>query len=158
MRLDVGGRGRRPVHADVNVTPVVDVMLVLLIVFMVTAPMLAAGLKVDLPKANAARPLDARDPLIVTLERDGRTRIGADVVAADDFATLVKARLGDDATRAVRLAADGEVPYARIVAALDALAAAGVTRVGVAARRARAAAPTTDARPGASAPAAGETR
>ena len=135
MRLEAGSRGRRPAHAEVNVTPVVDVMLVLLIVFMVTAPMLAAGLKVDLPKANAARPLDARDPVIVTLQRDGGVRIDSSIVAGDDLATLVKARLGGDATRAVRLAADGEVSYARVVAALDSLSAAGVSKVGVAARR-----------------------
>lgn len=137
MRLDQGRRGRRPAHAEVNVTPVVDVMLVLLVVFIVTAPMMAAGLKVELPKANAARALDARDPVIVTLGRDGGARIGAEAVADDDLAALVKAQLGADATRAVRLAADGEVPYARVVATLDLLSAAGVTRVGIATKRTR---------------------
>lgn len=138
MRLDRSSRGSRPAGVDVNVTPVVDVMLVLLVVFMVTAPMLASGLKVDLPKADAARPLDARDPVIVTLGRDGDLRVGADPVAEDDLAAVVKARLGDDARRSVRLSADGEVAYARVVAALDRLASAGVTKVGVATRRAAA--------------------
>ena len=141
MRLDAGRGGRRPAYAEVNVTPVVDVMLVLLVIFMVTAPMLAAGLKVDLPKAAAARPLEARDPVIVTLQRDGAIRVGADAVAGDDLAALVKARMGGDASRAVRLSADGEVAYARVVATLDRLAAAGVTRVSVATKTAPASGP-----------------
>lgn len=135
MQLERGGRGRRPAGADLNVTPVVDVMLVLLVVFMVTAPMLASGLKVDLPKADAARPLDGRDPVTVTLGRDGRILVGADAVADDDLVATVKARLGGDAQRPVRLNADGETPYARIVATLDRLAAAGVVKVGVSTRR-----------------------
>jgi biopolymer transport protein ExbD len=150
MRLDARAKGRRLAHAEVNVTPVVDVMLVLLVIFMVTAPMLAAGLKVDLPKANAARPLDARDPVIVTLASDGRILIGAQAVTQDDFVAAVKSQLGDAAAgRVVRLNADGEVPYARVVATLDRLAAAGVTKIGVATQRARPLAPL------AAAPAAG---
>lgn len=140
MRLDTRARGRRPAHAEVNVTPVVDVMLVLLVIFMVTAPMLAAGLKVDLPKADAARALDTRDPVIVTLASDGRVLIGAQAVAQDDLAAAVKSQLGEEASRSVRLNADGEVAYARVVATLDRLAAAGVTKVGVATKRARPAA------------------
>src|SRR5947209_7016019 len=66
--------------ADINVTPLVDVMLVLLIVFMITAPMLAAGMRVDLPRAKASQPFDARDPVIITVLKDGSIYLGRRLV------------------------------------------------------------------------------
>jgi len=68
------GEGLYQPLADINVTPLVDVMLVLLIIFMVTAPMLAAGIKVNLPSAKTAQPLEAKEPVIVVVE--GRRGVG----------------------------------------------------------------------------------
>ncbi len=62
--------------ADINVTPLVDVMLVLLIIFMVTAPLLAKGVKVNLPQAKAAQPLNQKDPIIVTVGKEGKISLG----------------------------------------------------------------------------------
>jgi len=69
--------------ADINVTPLVDVMLVLLIIFMITAPLLAKGVKVNLPQAKAAQPLNQKDPIIVTIGKDGKISLGSDVTTIE---------------------------------------------------------------------------
>src|SRR5665811_2303145 len=81
--------------ADINVTPLVDVMLVLLIIFMVTAPLLASGIKVNLPSARTAQPLEAKNPVVVSVAKDGAVSVGKDAVARDDLAATVKMRLGE---------------------------------------------------------------
>ena len=82
--------------AEINVTPLVDVMLVLLIIFMVTAPLLTPGVKVDLPKASSAKALNPKEPLVVSVGRDGRLAFGSDEVTLDTLAGAVKAKMGDD--------------------------------------------------------------
>ena len=79
------GEGLYQPLAEINVTPLVDVMLVLLIIFMVTAPMLAAGIKVNLPSAKTAQPLDARDPVIVAVTKDGAVSVGRDSVSRENL-------------------------------------------------------------------------
>src|SRR5580698_10586064 len=88
------GEGLYQPLAEINVTPLVDVMLVLLIIFMVTAPLLATGIKVNLPSARTAEPLEARNPVVVVVARDGAVSVGKDPVARDELAATVKARLG----------------------------------------------------------------
>jgi biopolymer transport protein ExbD len=123
-----GGGLYEPV-ADINVTPLVDVMLVLLIIFMITAPMLAAGMRVDLPKASTARPLDPKEPIIVTVTKDGATFLGHDEVARADLAAAVEAKLGGDFDRIIHVRGDRELMYGEIVAVMDQLAAKGFTRI-----------------------------
>jgi biopolymer transport protein TolR len=118
-------------QAEINVTPLVDVMLVLLIIFMVTAPLLAAGVKVDLPQARAARPLDPREPIVVAIGKDGGVSVGAERVEPADLAEIVKLKLGDDLSRVVHLRGDRDAPYGRIVAALDQLASHGITHIAI---------------------------
>ena len=89
------GEGLYQPLAEINVTPLVDVMLVLLIIFMVTAPMLAAGIKVNLPSAKTAQPLEAKEPVIVVVAKDGAVSVGKDPVSRDELAAKVKARLGE---------------------------------------------------------------
>ena len=75
------GEGLYQPLAEINVTPVVDVMLVLLIIFMVTAPMLATGIKVNLPSAKTAQPLENKQPVVVVVAKDGAVSVGKDPVS-----------------------------------------------------------------------------
>jgi biopolymer transport protein ExbD len=121
--------GRYEPLADINVTPLVDVMLVLLIVFMITAPMLAAGMRVDLPRATAAQPLGARDPVIVTVVKDGTIYLGADAISTDQLVSSVSAKMGADLNRAIYLRGDRDVAYGLVVAVMDRLAANGMVKI-----------------------------
>jgi len=124
------GEGLYQPLADINVTPLVDVMLVLLIIFMVTAPMLAAGIKVNLPSASTARPLDNREPVIVVIAKDGSLSVGKDPVSRDELAAKVRARLGDS-NGMVQLRGDRDAAYGDVVSVMDDLAANGITRIAI---------------------------
>jgi biopolymer transport protein TolR len=116
--------------AEINVTPVVDVMLVLLIIFMVTAPMLATGIKVNLPSAKTAQPLENKQPVVVSVTKDGAVSVGKDAVSRDELAATVKARLGDS-NGVVQLRGDRDAAYGDVVSVMDELAANGVTRIAI---------------------------
>ena len=122
--------------AEINVTPVVDVMLVLLIIFMVTAPMLATGIKVNLPSAKTAQPLENKQPVVVSVTKDGAVSVGKDSVSRDELAATVKARLGDS-NGVVQLRGDRDAAYGDVVSVMDELAANGVTRIAIVSSRAR---------------------
>src|SRR5262245_17633627 len=118
---------RRPM-AEINVTPLVDVVLVLLIIFMVTAPFLQGGLQIDLPKV-ASRGLDVREGLIVSVRADRTVAIGNRVVPLADFdAALERAGGG---RRPVFLKADRAVPYGLIVELVARMRHAGVASLGL---------------------------
>ncbi len=119
-------------RGEINVTPLVDVMLVLLVVFMVTAPMLATGFRVDLPRSRSAMPLPPRPAVMVVLGADGRVMVDGEEAALDRVVDTIEAHLGDDRTRPIRLRADGSAPYRHVVAVLDGLAARGLREVGLA--------------------------
>ena len=121
---------------EINVVPYIDVMLVLLIIFMVTAPLLTQGVQVDLPKA-AATPVTelTREPLVVSVDRRGRfyVNVGEAKQQPVDEATLtgnVRAVLGRDAQTPVLLKADQSVPYGRVIRVMVLLQQAGAARVG----------------------------
>jgi biopolymer transport protein TolR len=116
--------------AEINVTPLVDVMLVLLIIFMVTAPMLATGIKVNLPSARTAQPLESREPVVVVVARDGVVSVGKDAVSRDALAATVKSKL-DASNGVVQLRGDREAAYGEVVSVMDELAANGVTRIAI---------------------------
>ena len=118
-------------QADINVTPMVDVMLVLLIIFMVTAPLLAAGMKVDLPQANAARPLNPKEPIVVAVAKDGKIAVGAETIDPADLVQLVKLKIGDDPSRVVHLRGDKDAAYGQVVAVMDELATNGITHIAI---------------------------
>jgi biopolymer transport protein TolR len=117
--------------ADINVTPMVDVMLVLLIIFMVTAPLLTAGVPVNLPDARA-KPLDQdQTPVSISLDADGRIFVGdAEVPTADlpDMLTRLAARGGDKPPQ-IFLRADKGLDYGRVMAVMGELNRAGLNRV-----------------------------
>jgi biopolymer transport protein ExbD/biopolymer transport protein TolR len=134
------GGGRYEPVADINITPFVDVVLVLLIVFMITAPMLAAGMLVDLPKAKSARPLDPREPVIITIAKDGKLYVGRDEVSRAALTTAVRAKLGDDQNRQIYVRGDRDVIYGEIIAVMDQLALNGLVKMALVANASSAAA------------------
>jgi biopolymer transport protein TolR len=117
--------------AEINVTPLVDVMLVLLIIFMITAPLLAKGVKVNLPQAKAAAPLNQKDPIVVTVDKDGKIFLGADEIAPNGLIDGVHAMMGDDANRVVHVRGDNEAVYGQVVAVMDKLATNGITHIAI---------------------------
>jgi biopolymer transport protein TolR len=132
-----GSRRRRPM-SEINVVPYIDVMLVLLIIFMVTAPLLTQGVKVDLPQA-AAEPVAANDPktppLVVSIDRAGQVFLnrGATPEAPLVDAALraaVAAELERNPSLPVLVKGDRAVPYGRVIETIAALQAAGAARVG----------------------------
>jgi len=121
---------------DINVVPYIDVMLVLLIIFMVTAPLLAQGVKVDLPKASAEPlPPDAVEPLVLSIDKQGRLflNLGStpNVAIDEDVLTArATAAMRRNPDRAVLLKADETIPYGRAVDAMVILQHAGAKKVG----------------------------
>jgi biopolymer transport protein TolR len=126
-----GRRGRRALNAEINVTPFVDVMLVLLIVFMVTAPLLIRGEEVNLPKTTSA-PLksEANDtPLTLWVRADGTVLVQQTEIATEDLATQLVAVLGEGYDKQVYLYADTDVPYGRVMEVTAEVRRAGYTRM-----------------------------
>jgi biopolymer transport protein ExbD/biopolymer transport protein TolR len=132
------GAGRYEPVADINITPFVDVILVLLIVFMITAPLLAAGIFVDLPKARSAQPIEPSEPVIVTVTKDGKLYVGRDEVARSALVQAVRAKLGDDQTRQIYVRGDRTIIYGDIIGVMDQLALDGLTRIALLANAASA--------------------
>lgn len=125
-------RGRAQPMAEINVTPFVDVMLVLLIIFMVAAPLLTVGVPVDLPKtAASALPGDSEEPLTVTLTADGRVQIQTTDVLRDELIGKLRAIASERSSDRVFLRADGAIPYAQVMQVMGALNAGGFSNVGL---------------------------
>lgn len=127
---------RRPV-SEINVVPYIDVMLVLLIIFMVTAPLITQGVKVDLPKADA-EPLkeDTKPPLVASVDAEGQYYLNVGdtqdkPMSAVDLATLVAAQLQVEPNTPVVVKGDGNVPYNEVVQLMVLLQRAGVPSVGL---------------------------
>jgi biopolymer transport protein TolR len=127
-----GGSGGRKAMAEINVTPLVDVMLVLLIIFMVTAPLMNAGVDVDLPKADAP-PMEAPDQeaLNLSIDKDLQFFIRDTPFSADELPAKLKAIAEANPDQVVFLRADGTVPYAQVAFVLAAAKKAGIPRVGM---------------------------
>ena len=104
-------------------------MLVLLIVFMITAPMLAQGLKVDLPQAKASQPVNPKEPLVVSVTKDGHVAVGADEVDMADLVGLLLGKAEGDRTRTIQLRADREANYGAIIGVIDTLASNGMVHI-----------------------------
>lgn len=134
------GGGRRRRHrrggaqpmAEINVTPFVDVMLVLLIIFMVAAPLLTVGVPVELPKTAAtALPSDNEEPLTVTISGDGTVMIQTTEVARDELVGRLKAIAAERSDDRVYLRADGKVSYEQVAQVMGALNAGGFGSIGL---------------------------
>jgi biopolymer transport protein TolR len=131
-----GGSGRRDTRryrkkrfTEINVTPMVDVMLVLLIIFMVTAPLLTSGVQVDLPKTESA-PLQGQDePLVVSIQSDGKVYLQKTPVEVEELGTKLKAVAGEKTDTRIFVRGDRSVDYGRVMRVVGAITTAGFTKV-----------------------------
>ena len=120
--------------ADINVTPMVDVMLVLLIIFIVITPMLSKGISVDMAKAKnpvEMQAADKEDAVLVAISRDGTTYLGTDKLTPDALPSRVKDLLTNKLDKTVYVRADARARYERVVEVVDNLRAAGVDQLGL---------------------------
>jgi len=123
--------------AEINVTPMVDVMLVLLIIFMVTAPLLTVGVPLDLPKTTAAELMQPKEPVVLSLDRAGDTFIGNEPVAAADLKNRLAQLAAEDPERIVYVRGDRAISYAQLMDALGLVNTAGFTKVSLLAEGAK---------------------
>ncbi len=124
----------KKVNSNINVTPMVDVMLVLLIIFMVITPMLNNKVNVELPVASAAVMMDnanKEDAVMVAVTRDGKTFLGANQVNVDDIGSKISALLENKTDKEVYLRADVRANYGKVMDAIDQIRAAGVSELGI---------------------------
>lgn len=122
--------------AEINVTPMVDVMLVLLVIFMVAAPLLMVGVPLDLPKTRAAAITQHKEPLVLSLGRGGAVFIGDDRVTPGELESRLAALAAEDRTRIVYVRADKTVSYAQLMDMLSQINRAGFAKVSLVAEAA----------------------
>ncbi len=123
------GEDRYQPMAEINVTPMVDVMLVLLVIFMVTAPLLTVGVPLDLPKTSAAQLTQPQEPLVLSLDREGGTFIGNERVEPGDLKDRLARLAADDPDRIVYVRGDRTILYSQLMEALGLVNRAGFTKV-----------------------------
>jgi biopolymer transport protein TolR len=138
MALNATGRRIRKhkLKADINVVPYIDVMLVLLIIFMVTAPLMNLGVDVNLPKSNAKSIEEKKDPMVVTVDTDGNYFLAVkagdnQAIGADELLAKVGAIMRQNPQQSVFVAGDADVPYQKVMDAMVLLQGAGVEKVGL---------------------------
>ena len=141
MAFDNRGAGGGSI-AQINVTPLVDVMLVLLVIFMVTAPIIQQGVSVDLPKTRAAGLNSQEDPLVVGLTKDGALYLNDNPIALADLRGKLAAIGQANPDRALLLRADRSVPYGDAVGVIAAIKEAGINKLGMVTEPAPDAAPS----------------
>lgn len=125
------GRGGKRLVADINITPLVDVMLVLLIIFMVTAPMMTQGVNVDLPQVTA-RSLEQKErPVTISLERDGKTSINKIEMTRELLVAELEKQFQVNKNQSIFLEADSNVPYGHVVQIMADIKAAGFDQIGM---------------------------
>ncbi len=117
--------------SDINVTPLVDVMLVLLIIFMVTAPMMTQGLEVDLPETTAKSIRQKEEPVIVTLDKNGKIMLGKIEVSQAMFRQQLEQHYGTNKDQPIFLKADKNVAYGVVVSLMADIKAAGFEKLGM---------------------------
>ena len=123
--------------AEINVTPMVDVMLVLLIIFMVTAPLLTVGVPLNLPKTSAAQLTQPKQPIVLSIDKDGGTFISNEPVAAADLKDRLAQLAAEDSGRIVYVRGDRTISYAQLMDALGLVNGAGFTKVSLVAEGAQ---------------------
>jgi len=133
MSLSKRNEGAK-ISSDINVTPMVDVMLVLLIIFMVVTPMLQKGISVDMAPVNNPEQMpdaDKEDALLVSITRDGKVYFGSEQIQVDNLTTKVKDRLANKPDKRVYVKADMRTRFGGVVQVVDSVRAAGVDDLGL---------------------------
>ena len=130
MAFSSGGGGKAPV-SEINVTPLVDVMLVLLIIFMVSAPMMNTGVDVDLPAAQAPQVQIDEEKLLLSVTKDQKVYLGRDEVAYDKLEATLLANDRMQREKELYVQADANVPYGYVVKVIAIVKKAGITKLGL---------------------------
>jgi biopolymer transport protein TolR len=123
-------RHRYELNADINVVSLIDVMLLLLVIFMITAPMMQGGVDISLPRAEA-KPLESKSGLVVSVTKAGVIRLDDDSLSLAEFKVIFKSRAGTRGKNGVYLRADRGVDYGTIVQLIAIMNAAGVSQIGL---------------------------
>jgi biopolymer transport protein TolR len=124
-----GAGGQRPM-SDINVTPLVDVMLVLLVIFIITAPLMASSIRLDLPRSDAARLSDTPKFVSLVVDAAGKLYLNDKPVTNDELAAALAQAAADSRDTEVQLRADRSVPYGRVVELMGIANKAGLSRIG----------------------------
>lgn len=119
------------VLSEINVTPLVDVMLVLLVVFIVTAPLLTNAIPINLPKTESVAPVEQKDPLVVSIDDKGKVFINKDEIQADSLESNLQAAKAKNPDVRVQLQADNGVNYGEVARAMASIERAGISRLSV---------------------------
>jgi biopolymer transport protein TolR len=130
MAFSGGGGGKAPI-GEINVTPLVDVMLVLLIIFMVSAPMMNTGVDVDLPAAQAPQVQIDEEKLLLTVTKDGKVYLGRDEVATDKLEATLLSNERMQREKELYVQADETVPYGIVVKVIAIVKKAGISKLGL---------------------------
>jgi biopolymer transport protein TolR len=116
--------------SDINVTPLVDVMLVLVVIFIITAPLLASAIRLDLPKTDAAKAVDTPKFVTLVVDKSGQTFLNDKALQLDELARQLAQTAGQNPDTEVQLRADEAVPYGKVVAVMGVAQKAGLNRIG----------------------------
>lgn len=127
----MNGGGRRGMMAEINVTPLVDVMLVLLIIFMVTAPMMTQGLEVNLPETTAKSLRQKEEPLVISLNKDGKLKLRSVAVSREYMWEQLNAMNDEEKKNPIYLRADKDVAYGEVVVLMADIKRAGFEKLGM---------------------------
>ncbi len=128
--MGMGVGGGKGVKAEINVTPLVDVMLVLLIIFMISAPLLTVGVPVELPKTDASAVEADNEPISISIDREGAIFVDRDPAEFEQLAARVTALAGEGiADKPVFVRADGRAPYAAVARVMARLSSVGFTKI-----------------------------
>jgi biopolymer transport protein TolR len=129
MGMSGPSKGSRTTISEINVTPFVDVMLVLLIIFMVTAPMMNQGIEVNLPETKASGVPTTEEPLILTITREGKMQLGSANIASSDLGKKVAAIFSTRKEKGIYIQADRKTDYGVVAEAMAEIRAAGIYNI-----------------------------
>jgi len=116
--------------SDINITPLVDVVLVLLIIFMVTAPILQSGIEVNVPKTRTVKEI-TEERLVVTIDKQQRVYLGNDPININQISTQLRSKIRDPQHQPIFIRADEDVPFGAFATVMDAVKQSGVTNVSI---------------------------
>jgi biopolymer transport protein TolR len=141
-------QGPQPM-SDINMTPLVDVMLVLVVIFIITAPLLASSIRLDLPKSDAAKPNEAPQFVTLAVDKAGQAFLNDQPVSAEQLEQRLAQTANSNPDTELQLRADATVPYGKVIALMGVAQKAGLSRIGFVAEPPEGTAPTSARQPAA---------